>query len=87
MTGHEIESALLDAISKQPNIQIFENHLAIDLITSQKLGYVGTNRCLGAYVFDKKSNRVETFAAPITLLATGGCGKVLRATNLAFNGP
>ena len=40
MTGHEIESALLNAISKQPNIQIFENHLAIDLITSQKLDYV-----------------------------------------------
>ena len=82
MTGHEIESALLDAISRQPNIQIFENHLAIDLITSQKLGYVGTNRCLGAYVFDKKSNRVETFSARVTLLATGGCGKVyLYTTN------
>jgi L-aspartate oxidase len=82
MTGHEIESALLDAISKQPNISIFENHLAIDLITSQKLGYVGENRCLGAYVFDKKGNRVWTFAAPVTLLATGGCGKVyLYTTN------
>src|SRR6202050_1090142 len=60
VTGHEIESALLNAISRQPNISIFENHLAIDLITSQKLGYVGENHCLGAYVFDKKSNRVET---------------------------
>src|SRR3954469_943683 len=37
MTGHEIENALLNAISKQPNIEIFENHLAIDLITSAKL--------------------------------------------------
>src|SRR5471030_2797405 len=82
VTGHEIESALLDAISKQPNISIFENHLAIDLITSQKLGYVGENHCLGAYVFDKKNNRVETFSAPVTLLATGGCGKVyLYTTN------
>jgi L-aspartate oxidase len=82
MTGHEIESALLDAISKHPNIEIFENHLAIDLITSQKLGYVGENRCLGAYVFDKKNARVETFSAPVTLLATGGCGKVyLYTTN------
>src|SRR5476649_1703164 len=82
VTGHEIESALLNAISKQPNISIFENHLAIDLITSQKLGYVGENHCLGAYVFDKKSNRVETFSAPVTLLATGGCGKVyLYTTN------
>ncbi len=82
MTGHEIESALLDAISKQPNIQIFENHLAIDLITSQKLGYVGENRCHGAYVFDRKTRRVETFSATTTLLATGGCGKVyLYTTN------
>jgi L-aspartate oxidase len=82
MTGHEIESALLDAISKQPNISIFENHLAIDLIPSQKFGIHDGNRCLGAYVFDKKNNRVETFSAPVTLLATGGCGKVyLYTTN------
>ena len=82
VTGREIERALLDAISRQPNIEIFENHIAIDLITSQKLGYVGENRCLGAYVFDKKGNRVWTFAAPVTLLATGGCGKVyLYTTN------
>jgi L-aspartate oxidase len=40
------------------------------------------NRCLGAYVFDKKLNRVTTFSAPVTLLATGGCGKVyLYTTN------
>ena len=58
MTGREIERALLAAVARQPNIRIFENHLAIDLITSQKLGYVGSNRCLGAYVFDKKSGRV-----------------------------
>src|SRR5207244_738452 len=70
------------AVAAQPNIQIFENHLAIDLITSQKLGYVGENRCLGAYVFDKKSGRVRIFTAPVTVLATGGCGKVyLYTTN------
>jgi L-aspartate oxidase len=82
VTGREIERALLDAVSRQPNIEIFENHIAIDLITGQKLGYVGENRCLGAYVFDKKANQVRTFAAPVTLLATGGCGKVyLYTTN------
>jgi L-aspartate oxidase len=82
VTGREIERALLNAISQQPNIEIFENHIAIDLNTSQKLGYVGENRCLGAYVYDKKGNRVVTFAAPVTLLATGGCGKVyLYTTN------
>jgi len=82
VTGREIERALLDAVSRQPNIEIFENHVAIDLITSQKLGYVGENRCLGAYVFDKKKNRVTTFSAPVTVQATGGCGKVyLYTTN------
>ena len=82
VTGREIERALLAAVARQPNIEIFENHLAIDLITSQKLGYVGTNHCLGAYVFDKKSGRVKIFSAPVTILATGGCGKVyLYTTN------
>jgi L-aspartate oxidase len=82
VTGREIERALLAAVAAQPNIEIFENHIAIDLITSQKLGYVGENRCLGAYVFDKNANCVDTFTAPVTLLATGGCGKVyLYTTN------
>ena len=82
VTGREIERALLAAIAARPNIRIFENHFAIDLITSQKLGYVGDNRCLGVYVLDRKSSRVETFSAPVTLLATGGCGKVyLYTTN------
>jgi L-aspartate oxidase len=82
VTGREIESALLHAISQQPSIEVFENHFAIDLITSQKLGYVGDNRCLGVYALDKKTGRVDTFAAPVTLLATGGCGKVyLYTTN------
>jgi L-aspartate oxidase len=82
VTGREIERALLDAVSRQPNIEIFENHIAVDLITSQKLGYVGENRCMGAYVFDKKGNRVWTFVASATVLATGGCGKVyLYTTN------
>jgi len=82
VTGREIERALLAAVARQPNIEIFENHLAIDLITTQKLGAGGANRCLGVYVLDKRSGRVETFAAPVTLLATGGCGKVyLYTTN------
>jgi len=82
VTGREIERALLDAISRQKNIEVFENHFAIDLITSQKLGYVGDNRCLGVYVLDKNSGTVSTFSAPVTLLATGGCGKVyLYTTN------
>ncbi len=82
VTGREIERALLNAASRQPNIEIFENHIAVDLITSRKFGLRDGNRCLGAYVFDKKGNRVWAFTAPVTLLATGGCGKVyLYTTN------
>jgi L-aspartate oxidase len=82
ITGREIERALLAAVAARPNIEIFENHIAIDLITSQKLGYVGDHRCLGVYALDQATGQVETFAAPVTLLATGGCGKVyLYTTN------
>jgi L-aspartate oxidase len=82
VTGREVERALLASIARQANIEIFENYFAIDLITSQKLGYVGDLHCLGAYVLDKKTGLVHTFASPVTLLATGGCGKVyLYTTN------
>jgi L-aspartate oxidase len=82
VTGREIERALLTAVAEQPNIEVFENNFAIDLITSQKLGYVGENRCHGVYVLDNATGVVETFAANQILLATGGCGKVyLYTTN------
>ncbi len=82
MTGREIERALLQAVAQQPNIVLFENHFAIDLITTRKLGRAGPNRCVGAYVLDKASGQVKTFVARITVLATGGCGKVyLYTTN------
>jgi L-aspartate oxidase len=82
VTGREIERALLNAISRNKNIEIFENHFAIDLITTHKLGLDGENHCLGAYVLEKQSGNVFTFAAEHVLLATGGCGKVyLYTTN------
>lgn len=82
MTGKEIENALLNAIARSPQIDVFENHFVVDLITTQKLGYAVPNRCLGAYVLNKESGEVETFSAPAVLLASGGCGKVyLYTTN------
>ena len=82
VTGREIERALLASIAAQPNIEIFENHFAIDLITTGKLGMAGANRCVGVYVLAKNTGEVHAFAAPVTLLATGGCGKVyLYTTN------
>jgi L-aspartate oxidase len=81
-TGAEIERALLAAIAANPGIEVFENHLAVDLITTAKLGYVGPNRVVGAYVFDEVDHGVDVFAAPVVVLATGGSGKVyLYTTN------
>src|SRR3954469_8896643 len=54
VTGREIERALLAAVAAQPNIEIFENHLAIDLITTRKLGG-SDNVCLGVYALDKRT--------------------------------
>src|SRR5216110_3375465 len=71
VTGREIERALLAAIAAQPNIEIFEDHFAIDLVTSQKVGCVEENRCLGVYVLNKITGQVETFVARNVLLATG----------------
>ena len=82
VTGREIERALLASIAARPNIEIFENHFAIDLLTTGKLGLGGPNQCLGVYVLSNKSGEVRTFKAPFVLLATGGCGKVyLYTTN------
>jgi L-aspartate oxidase len=82
MTGREAERALLGAVARRSSIEVFENHLVIDLITSGKLGQAGPNRCFGVYALDRGSGEVGTFVAPVTVLATGGCGKVyLYTTN------
>lgn len=82
VTGREIEKALLDAVARRPSIEILEDHLAIDLITSQKLGLNGPHRCLGVYALNKETGQVDAYAAPMVVLASGGCGKVyLYTTN------
>jgi L-aspartate oxidase len=75
-TGREIEHALLARAHAHPNIELFENHCAVDLLTSERAGLSGANRALGAYALDVESGRVERMLAPLTLLATGGAGKV-----------
>ena len=82
VTGREIERALLAAIEKHENIDVFENHIAVDLITLGKLGYVSEDRVLGVYVLDEASGTVATLRSDRVILATGGCGKVyLYTTN------
>jgi L-aspartate oxidase len=82
LTGREIERALLSQVEKHPNIRLYENHIAIDLITLQKLGYATDDRVLGAYVLDEIGGEVFAVRSDRVILATGGCGKVyLYTTN------
>jgi L-aspartate oxidase len=83
-TGREIEKGLLTAIAARPNIRIYENHLAIDLLTQHQIGgkrKAGEKiRCWGAYVLDTRTEEVKTFSSKIILLATGGAGRVYSHT-------
>jgi L-aspartate oxidase len=82
MTGKEVERVLVAMAEDHPNISIFENHIAIDLIVEchlLKRGLLTTQRqerCWGAYVLDIEGNRILTYLARDTLLCTGGAGKV-----------
>ncbi|MES2536673.1 MAG: L-aspartate oxidase [Pseudomonadota bacterium] len=82
-TGHAVQVTLEQKARSHPNITLLENHYAIDLITSGKLGATTiAPRCLGLYVQDVTSGKVLTLAADHTVLATGGAGKVyLYTTN------
>jgi L-aspartate oxidase len=80
-TGQAIELALIEQARAHSNITILEHYLAIDLITSAKLGIGGTNRCLGLYALDKNSGEVRSIAARAVVLATGGASKVYLYTS------
>ena len=85
LTGKEIERALLAQIALDANIEVLENHLAIDLLIESKARgreRQEGDRCLGAYVLNRITGEVETRLAGVTVLCTGGCGKVyLYTTN------
>lgn len=77
-TGQEIIRALIAAVRRQPNITILEKCLGIDLLTSS--GPCG-EECWGAYVLDLETSRVHTLTARVTVLCTGGAGKVYLYTS------
>jgi len=79
-TGRAISEALLAQVAPHANIRRLEQHAAIDLITSQRLGKYQLNRCLGAYILNP-DGEVLTIAAKQTILATGGAGKVYLYTS------
>jgi len=79
-TGQAVETSLEGAVRARDNIDLFEQHLAIDLITSERIGR-RRNRCLGAYVLDRERQQVDVFRARFTVLATGGASKVYLYTS------
>ena len=82
-TGREIESVLLERARAHPRIRFFENHLAIDLILeSKRIGSpLKPDRCWGAYVMDVLEGKISAFTTAVTILASGGAGKVYLYTS------
>jgi len=80
-TGREIERALVARVRAHPNITLFETHCAVDLLTVERAGLAGDDRALGAYVLDAESGQMHRFCAHVTMLATGGAGKVYLYTS------
>jgi len=79
-TGKALETTLLNHVKQSKNIELLDHHNAVDLITGKKLG-LNHNRCIGAYVFNKKHKHVETFQARYVVLASGGASKVYLYTS------
>jgi L-aspartate oxidase len=79
MTGAEVERALLEAVDRHPNIEIREHHDVIDLLSWAKVD--GSPGCFGCYALDVARDEVLAFVSPVTVLATGGAGKIYRYTS------
>lgn len=84
-TGWAIQNELIRHASEQEHISIFEHHITVDLVTTNKLVQNQTsesgNQCVGAYVLNTKKQHIDTFKAKYTVLATGGAGKVYLYTS------
>ncbi len=79
LTGREVERALLDHARSHPRIEIWENHMGVDLWRDQDPS--GKARIRGAFVIDRRSGEVQAVGAKVTVLATGGAGKVYLYTS------
>jgi L-aspartate oxidase len=84
-TGAEIQEALIKRVKNHPNIQVFNNHFAIEIITQHHLGQNVTRHsdnieCYGAYIMNLKTRKIHTFLAKTTLMATGGIGNIYQVT-------
>ncbi|MDE6338287.1 MAG: L-aspartate oxidase [Muribaculaceae bacterium] len=84
-TGAEIQTSLVEAVKQNKDIDVFDHHFAIEIITQHHLGKIVTRRtpditCYGAYVLDENTGDVDTFLAKVTVMATGGVGAVYTTT-------
>jgi L-aspartate oxidase len=85
-TGRTIERKFIAALEKFPGVKFFTDHTAVDLLTvphhsRNPIAYYHEPQCLGAYVLDNRSQRVQRFFARHTILAAGGCGTVFLHTS------
>ncbi|MBZ4417764.1 L-aspartate oxidase [Myxococcus sp. RHSTA-1-4] len=80
ITGREVQRAMLAACDEQPNITFFPHTAAIDLILDRRTPHPGAHRCLGVYALLENGD-IERFLAKVTVLATGGAGKVYLYTS------
>nr|ABP65261.1 mutant quinolinate synthetase B [Shigella boydii] len=79
-TGKEVETTLVSKALNHPNIRVLERSNAVDLIISDKIGLPGTRRVVGAWVWNRNKETVETCHAKAVVLATGGASKVYQYT-------
>ncbi|MCQ2096053.1 MAG: L-aspartate oxidase [Bacteroidaceae bacterium] len=84
-TGAEIQRGLIEAVRSNPNIEILENHFAVEIITQHHLGVRVTRRtpdkeCYGAYVLNPDTQKIDTYLAKVTVMSTGGTGAVYKTT-------
>lgn len=79
LTGREVERALLDAVAESPNVELLENHIAVDLLLAEN-PETGETSCAGALVLAPGESQPHKVAARAVVLATGGCGHVYRHT-------
>jgi len=79
-TGRAVFEGLAAQVMDHPNITFRINTVAVDLITTAKLGKTG-NRCVGAYVLNEVSGQVMLYRARFVILATGGASKAYLYTS------
>ena len=79
-TGRAVSEVLSEQVRRAANITVYEDRVAVDLITHRKLFLPG-NRCVGAYILNTRSGHVETFRSRFTVLASGGASKAYLYTS------